>query len=42
VLNNYPDRTRVGQNTNGVFPYSQLSPFGFSGAYFYTKITYRW
>lgn len=42
VLNNYPDRVRAGQNTNGVFPYSQLSPFGFSGAYFYGKITYRW
>jgi len=25
-----------------VFPYSQLSPFGFSGAYFYGKIAYRW
>ncbi|MBU6417233.1 MAG: TonB-dependent receptor [Xanthomonadaceae bacterium] len=42
VLDSYPDRTRVGQNTNGVFPYSQLSPFGFSGAYFYGKIAYRW
>lgn len=42
VLDNYPDRTRPGQNTNGVFPYSQLSPFGFSGAYFYGKIAYRW
>jgi len=42
VLNNYPDRVRAGQNTNGVFPYSQLSPFGFSGAYFYGKIAYRW
>jgi len=42
VLNNYPDRTRADENTNGVFPYSQLSPFGFSGAYFYGKVTYRW
>ncbi|MES2403348.1 MAG: TonB-dependent receptor [Pseudomonadota bacterium] len=42
VLDNYPDRTRADENTNGVFPYSQLSPFGFSGAYFYTKVTYRW
>ena len=42
VLNNYPDRVRAGQNTNGVFPYSQLSPFGFSGAYFYGKIAYCW
>lgn len=42
VLDNYPDRVRVGQNTNGVFPYSQLSPFGFSGAYVYGKVTYRW
>ena len=42
VLNNYPDRVRPGQNTNGVFPYSQLSPFGFSGAYVYGKISYRW
>jgi iron complex outermembrane receptor protein len=42
VLDNYPDRTRADQNTNGVFPYPQLSPFGFSGAYFYTKVSYRW
>lgn len=42
VFNNYPDRVRAGQNTNGVFPYSQLSPFGFSGAYVYGKVAYSW
>jgi len=44
VFNTYPTRniattTAVsGADTFGVFPYSELSPFGWSGAYYYARI----
>ena len=42
VLNEYPDENSFGNSTNGQFPYSNLSPFGFGGAFAYGKIGYRW
>jgi len=42
VLNEYPDENIFGNSTNGQFPYSNLSPFGFGGAFAYGKVVYRW
>ena len=42
VLNEYPDENIFGNSTNGQFPYSNLSPFGFGGAFAYAKIAYNW
>ncbi|MDC7806112.1 TonB-dependent receptor [Luteimonas sp BLCC-B24] len=42
VLNAYPDENIFGNSTNGQFPYSNLSPFGFGGAFAYAKIAYTW
>lgn len=40
----YPDRDvyDINQPTGGSLPYSQFSPFGFNGAFYYGKINYRW
>lgn len=40
----YPDKDvyDVNKPTNGSLPYSQFSPFGFNGAYYYGKINYKW
>ena len=29
-------------NTNGIFTYSNFSPFGFNGRQVYAKAAYRW
>lgn len=42
VLNEYPDENSFANSTNGQFPYSNLSPFGFNGAFVYGKVGYRW
>ncbi|MEN1929223.1 TonB-dependent receptor [Luteimonas sp. MJ250] len=42
LLNEYPDQNIFANSTNGQFPYSNLSPFGFNGAYVYGKIGYAW
>lgn len=42
VLNQYPDESIFGNSTNGQFPYSNLSPFGFNGAYLYAKVGFQW
>lgn len=43
VGNNYPDRTNPeGGDVHGAFPYSQLAPFGFNGAYYYASASYHW
>src|SRR5690606_29143828 len=42
LLNEYPDQNIFANSTNGHFPYSNLSPFGFNGAYVYGKIGYAW
>jgi iron complex outermembrane receptor protein len=44
VFNTYPTRNIAstaqvsGADTFGVFPYSELSPFGWSGAYYYARV----
>jgi iron complex outermembrane receptor protein len=44
VLDVYPDQNNVpgsatvsGNSTNGIFPYSQFSPFGFNGRFVYVR-----
>ena len=39
VLNTYPDVNMFGANTVGN-QYGQFSPFGFNGAYYYTRLSY--
>ena len=41
VLNAYPEVNLYGANTVGN-QYGQFSPFGFNGAYYYTRIGYGW
>ncbi len=42
VLNEYPDENTFANSTNGQFPYSNLSPFGFGGAFGYARVSYTW
>ena len=42
LLNEYPDENTFANSTNGQFPYSNLSPFGFNGAFVYGRIAYAW
>ena len=42
VLDEYPDRTSAFTNTEGQFPYSSQSPFGFNGSYVYGRVGYKW
>ena len=41
VLGTYPDVNMFGTDTVGN-QYGQFSPFGFNGAYYYTRLNYRW
>ena len=44
IFNVYPTRNIAstalvtGADTFGVFPYSEFSPFGFSGAFYYARL----
>ena len=42
ILDEYPDENTFANSTNGQFPYSNLSPFGFNGAFVYGKVGYSW
>jgi iron complex outermembrane receptor protein len=44
ATNRYPDRTTTAGNlnTNGIYPYSVWSPYGFNGRFYYAKASYRW
>ena len=33
------DATTAGTNNFGIFPYNQISPFGFNGAFYYGRLT---
>ncbi len=41
VLNTHPDVNRYGAQTVGN-QYGQFSPFGFNGAFYYTRLNYTW
>jgi iron complex outermembrane receptor protein len=46
VFDVYPDENALGDATNagtnnfGIFPYNQISPFGFNGAFYYGRLTF--
>ena len=42
VGNTYPQRNNNLNNFTGIFAYPFSSPFGFSGAYYYGTVAYRW
>jgi iron complex outermembrane receptor protein len=44
LTDSYPDRTTTvaNLNTNGIYPYSNFSPAGFNGRFFYAKVGYSW
>ena len=42
ATNSYPDKVIAANNTNGTIPYSEFSPDGFNGRYYYTKVIYHW
>jgi len=44
LTDRYPDKTTSAGNlnTNGIFPYSNFSPFGFDGRSVYAKVAYAW
>ena len=39
-VNNQGNATTAGNNNFGIFPYNQISPFGFNGAFYYGRITF--
>ena len=41
ILNTFPDVNPYGADTVGN-TYGQFSPFGFNGAYYYSRLSYRW
>jgi len=44
LTDSYPDKTTTlgNLNTNGIYPYSNFSPAGFNGRYYYAKLNYSW
>ncbi len=42
VLDQYPDRVVFANSTSGMLPYSLQSPFGFNGAYWYGRVSFKW
>jgi iron complex outermembrane recepter protein len=42
ATNSYPDKVVAANNNNGTIPYSEFSPDGFNGRYYYTKVIYHW
>ena len=39
-VNNQGDATTAGNNNFGIFPYNQISPFGFNGAFYYGRLSF--
>ena len=39
-VNNQGNPTTAGNNNFGIFPYNQISPFGFNGAFYYGRVTF--
>ncbi len=38
--NSLGDAANAGNNNFGIFPYNQISPFGFNGAFYYGRLTF--
>ena len=39
-VNNQGNATAAGNNNFGIFPYNQISPWGFNGAFYYGRLTF--
>jgi len=39
-VNNQGSATTAGNNNFGIFPYNQISPWGFNGAFYYGRLTF--
>ncbi|KPA97336.1 TonB-dependent receptor plug domain-containing protein [Pseudomonas asplenii] len=42
VTDKYPERLSAFANSGGNLAYSTYSPYGYSGAFYYGKVTYNW
>lgn len=42
ITDKYPDTVLWANSNSGSLPYSNSSPYGFSGRFFYAKLGYRW
>lgn len=42
ALDQYPEKTIYPNSTFGMMPYSLQSPFGFNGAYYYGRVSFKW
>jgi iron complex outermembrane recepter protein len=44
LTDSYPDKTTTAGNlnTSGIYPYSNFSPAGFNGRFYYAKVGYSW
>jgi iron complex outermembrane receptor protein len=41
VTDTYPEKSSAANNFGGILPYPGTSPFGFSGAYYYANVSWR-
>ena len=39
--NNQGDAANAGNNNFGIFPYNNVAPFGFNGAFYYGRVSYN-
>lgn len=42
VTDKYPEKLNAYSNSGGNLAYSTYSPYGYSGAFYYAKVAYRW
>jgi len=42
ATNSYPNTVIAANSVHGTVPYSEFSPDGFNGRYYYTKVVYHW
>jgi iron complex outermembrane recepter protein len=42
ITDEYPDTAIPGANPNGFAQYSNFSPFGFNGGFYYSRVNLRW
>ena len=40
IFDEYPDRNIPANSNVGIFPYNQVSPFGFNGRFIYGRVRY--
>jgi iron complex outermembrane receptor protein len=40
IFDEYPDENIAVNSNSGIFPYNQVSPFGFNGRFMYARMTF--